>query len=451
MLLNIINNYRTINSPILSAYYALFCGLIFISLPLLISFGPSPWLPFIFFGLLFSTLYFLASPFMFLPFIIIARAIVEGGREANLPWMNLAPSILGIIVIGCAVIIVIRNLKTFTNTDFKILGLFVSMSLLGLFTSSDISSIQGFGRIASWLGVYAISALLVRKKYHLKIFVVSLTIAGTLASLFFVYSFITGKLVMSHVHYGVSGLFSFSSRNMLTVYLASIIPMIFVGRTLFAKQSTRTFLVAATIWFCTVVTLTHSRVGILLLALIAILWFWFLSKKVVAWLAGAMVVIYYFAPTVILRFKDIGFGGHTIGNTIMERFEFWRYGVSLIRAKPFFGHGLSNPFPFHNSYIQVAVELGLVGALLFIFIFLYFIYKSFMTFRNTREIALSNLTGGCLISQIVIMVAMFTENSYSGTALMWVFWILAGIVWAIANFRKEPFLIDRDHQIEIKR
>lgn len=438
MLSNILNSYRKIGDQYeYKGYYAFLFPLILISLALLITFGPSPWLALIFFSIFVAIVFLLVWPPLLLPFIIVGRALAEAGREVHLPWMNQMPILLGIFVIGSAFIVTIYNLRTLKKSDYKIITIFLLISLVGIYTSKDVLSIQGFGKIVSWLGVYVISALLTREKYHLKILVISLTIAGLLASTFFAYAFLTGKLRISPLHYGAYGLFSFSSRNMFGVYLASIVPIIIGGRSLFNNKSMHTFLFMVAVWFCVAIIATNSRVGISLLALICLLWFALLSKKAIAWLVSAVVMVYYFAPFVILRFKDIGFGRTITSNTILERFEFWRYGLDLIRAKPLLGHGLSNPFAFHNSYIQVAVELGLIGMVIFAMVLLFFIYKSFISFRNAHENSVRSLTGGCLISQIIIAVGMASENFYSGTAIMWMFWVSAGTVWATTNLSEE--------------
>ena len=78
------------------------------------------------------------------------------------------------------------------------------------------------------------------------------------------------------------------------------------------------------------------------------------------------------------------------------RFELWSNAIDYIQIHPFFGCGLGNwkieslpywkdllsdytvPYHAHNDFLELATEIGIVGSLIYLFLFLYIFYKLFI-------------------------------------------------------------------------
>ncbi len=100
----------------------------------------------------------------------------------------------------------------------------------------------------------------------------------------------------------------------------------------------------------------------------------------------SMLVIFLLSFSPFMeRFTDIFLAQDT---SRQHRIELWRKSLMVIKENPFFGVGLGNlpiyiepdknlraPVNAHNTYLEIWAELGLVGFVLFILIFLSLIYK----------------------------------------------------------------------------
>ena len=141
------------------------------------------------------------------------------------------------------------------------------------------------------------------------------------------------------------------------------------------------------------------------------------------------------------RFKDI-FSGST-----PERIILFKTSAAMIKAKPFFGLGLntySQYFPefrpkdypslmyAHNSYMQMASEIGLIGLffyLLFIGALLWASARSIVSCRSS-EWKIVNI--GVFCGVIGLLINAFFESLLQSSQLRAFFWSLLGISCAVA-------------------
>lgn len=118
---------------------------------------------------------------------------------------------------------------------------------------------------------------------------------------------------------------------------------------------------------------------------------------------------------------------HTAGTdvTSMARLIYWRYGIEAVKEHPFFGVGLANWIPYlsathpeafvssgrveviHNTYLEVATELGLFGLSLLLSTIVYIFRLNFSTSRKAAAIGdtwLSRTAAGLNGSLLVFLV-----------------------------------------------
>ncbi|MEJ2058134.1 MAG: O-antigen ligase family protein, partial [Desulfofustis sp.] len=106
--------------------------------------------------------------------------------------------------------------------------------------------------------------------------------------------------------------------------------------------------------------------------------------------------------------------------SIGQRFDWWTIGIELFAEKPVLGHGVGsygvahrratsgtaikatdNP---HNEYIFLAVQLGIIGLILFLLIFLLQIQESKSISKTDRQIlhgVLLSMLAGCLMNSLL--------------------------------------------------
>jgi exopolysaccharide production protein ExoQ len=122
---------------------------------------------------------------------------------------------------------------------------------------------------------------------------------------------------------------------------------------------------------------------------------WVESFAVMGAIAVAIIISFYFAPLLIALGKD---------PTLTGRVPLWKAAIQMIEVRPFLGYGYyafwvdNNPAfhwvidvirweapDAHNAYIDLALEIGLPGAILGTSILLYLLYQTTKLCRTSRE------------------------------------------------------------------
>ncbi len=156
-----------------------------------------------------------------------------------------------------------------------------------------------------------------------------------------------------------------------------------------------------------------------------------------------MILLAWLIPSPLsTRLKDL------FSSSTPERILLVKTSLSMIKSKPLFGFGIntySEYFPkfrpvgyrglmyAHNSYLQMAVEIGLVG----VFFYLLFLAALFLgTLKTVFSSTLSEhrtLTIGVLSSVLGLLINALFESLLQSTQLRTLFWILIGIFTALST------------------
>ena len=104
-----------------------------------------------------------------------------------------------------------------------------------------------------------------------------------------------------------------------------------------------------------------------------------------------------------------------------QRFFLWENAIDYISQNPFIGCGIGNwkvesaaywgsygnkylvPFHAHNDFLEFSTELGILGGLTYLILFLLIIYKSFISYFKSKDIKLLIL--------FMSFVALFVDSS----------------------------------------
>ena len=259
----------------------------------------------------------------------------------------------------------------------------------------------------------------------------------------------------------------FSAHYMLCLILSlSIVPL---------YKGVKKFLLIANVFFVAVgILITFARTS-LVATLISLLFFCFLkNKKTLIILIVCLLLIFVIYPTlssiIVDEYKLDQFTsgqGHWIRTTLA------RDAFEIIRKYPIFGigflpYGLCSSYWFsrfgsnysfygylgsaHNDYLQVAVNLGIVGISLY-FYFLIACWKETLSFyKKTRD----KFSKAIAMAFLVIIVGFSVESLASesifgcldnaGFQLLSVriyFWILLAVVVRLKNLEKKQILKER--------
>lgn len=138
--------------------------------------------------------------------------------------------------------------------------------------------------------------------------------------------------------------------------------------------------------------------------------------------------------------------------TVNWRLGVWTQTVEMIKDRPLFGHGpntfmsvfqvyrvndFENPTFAHNCYIQLACEVGIIGLLSFLFIFveltkqLLLLKSKVANFEINNELIIFALT--VFVGIIAFLIQAFFDTSFYSTKLSNLLWIIIAINVILVN------------------
>lgn len=182
----------------------------------------------------------------------------------------------------------------------------------------------------------------------------------------------------------------FGNRNALGAALVMCI-VIFLAETWRTKNIIPFLFTAITAFL---IIETHSR-GAFYGMLIGILVFLFIviKNKIV------FAIVFGVVSTLVFVFWEQISNNYMISRILNEgvtRNELWDYAIKVINENFFVGVGFSSSefsnklagnenVNFHNSYLAMMADVGIIGVLFFFGLFLYLFYKIYMNYKNSNE------------------------------------------------------------------
>ena len=160
----------------------------------------------------------------------------------------------------------------------------------------------------------------------------------------------------------------------------------------FQKKSIKTNLIlfATSLYFIYALILSGTRncyISLFITLLFMIFFYAYTNKKILKGfyilliLTSCFCLSYLFSPSVRYRINKTNI---KTDSSLIERIEMYKFGLKLIKEQPIFGHTPKaaiyrqeniNKLPhFHNIYLDILVDSGFIGFILFLFI-LYNIFK----------------------------------------------------------------------------
>lgn len=239
-----------------------------------------------------------------------------------------------------------------------------------------------------------------------------------------------------------------SSSQWLSSYLVMALPFCYLAWTLERRPAWRRAYAAGMALLLVALFLTHTRAAWLACIVQALV---LLSLRLMrsARLAGALatltVAAVLFAAASPGKIRDLLVQHHfTSTSSMLLRFATWAIAAEQIAAHPVTGlgygkHSFRHVLPeghealhahIHNTFLAIAVEVGIPGLLLFLWIFLRILRAGLESWRRTPGELAGQLGLAVLLATVGVMVRNLFDDMFVGT-LVYLFWLVAGVHFAL--------------------
>jgi len=402
--------------------------------------------------------------------IDLQAKLKDGRIIALLGWFGLSLSVCGIIVsnaftsIGTGLFLLAWVLKkaildksrpSFDNISILLAAYFLWAAVSFFNTANLWVSIGGLLKIIKYLLIFLAASDFIENKPAEKKAVLIFLGVGFVAALDGIFQHIAGfDFFRFHMMDRLDSLYrntaAFHTPNDFAGYLILTIP-IFLGGLLFSKNSVQNKILLAiplsALLFC--LYRTGSR-GAWLAFIAGIFLLSFLTKKrrVLVILLLVLFVGLALSPVILERAKGLF---NTNDSTTWERLKLWQGAVSMIKAHPVLGHGINTyniNFPkyrptdylpdnryAHNCYLQMAAEIGVVGAGIFLLFLVFGVMRAVQKVRALDDSWLKYSLLGMAAGIVAFLFHSAIDTDLYSMRLGTLFWLSFGLL--IAGGRAE--------------
>lgn len=296
----------------------------------------------------------------------------------------------------------------------------------------------------------------IKTKEGLNAFISTLLLSALLVALLGVVQYFTGVQMRpewldteNNTDIAVRVYSVFFNPNILAEYLVLITP-IAVGITWYTKSMRKKFLFAgATAILLICIVLTLSRGGWVGLALAALAFVLLVDKRLLLLglpiILGGLTVL---PQKVLDRIISIG---STVDSSNLYRIKIWQITKDVIRDNLIAGVGFGY-IPFketfekyirtmpiyhaHNTYLEVAAEIGLIGFVFFMLLLLSTLKYAYTNLVKSEDKYFKYLGAGLFASIVGIMGHGLVEHFLYIPRIIFTFWIVLGIIFTAINVEK---------------
>jgi len=341
--------------------------------------------------------------------------------------------------------------------------LLILISIFSFVNSINLhSSIQGIVKLLKYGFLIAILGREVKDKEHFKKIILAAVFGLFVGSLDAIYQLISGADLFRHRAYdSVLGLArlkgAFPHTNIFAGYLALFLPLSTALFLYCSKGKNKLYLGIATgvALFCLISTFCRS----------AVLGFWLAmliigiirrDKLVIAILIATILVAPFLAPKSI---QDWSKSTSSVAELLLnkERFVLYETSFNMIKHHPVLGVGVNTyslnyqkyklhdtseetantMWYAHNSYLQMASEIGIIG----LFVFLYLLAKlfkySWAFYRKVNDNFEKIASLGIFMGIFAFLIHGLTETNLYYPKIATLFWFQIGLLSGLLHLKKE--------------
>ncbi|SKC50642.1 O-antigen ligase family protein [Maledivibacter halophilus] len=379
----------------------------------------------------------------------------------SIPFVSdMSTLLMGILVITSYCINFIKKGKftfKFTPANFLILLFSIIIVISTILSISPGGSFRDFAIHMVSIGI--VFMLIHSKKSKDEIYLLSgiFVLTATIVSLHGFYQFFkgvpmgSGWLDVSQNPNIETRVFStFENPNILAEYLIMVLPisiaLFFVNNGIIKKICFA--LASGVIFIC--IGLTYSRGSWIGLAFSIIVFILFIDFKKLAFFIPAGIGSLFLMPNSIL--ERISTMGSLQDSSIFYRFnllnkamdilkDFWFSGIGIgyvafRKISPFYIRNMA-PYHTHNTYLQIAIELGIIGIIVFLLLILNIFKMGVSSIVNSNSRFIKFLTTAYISSLSAILVHGIAEHIFFNPKIILVFWLIVGMNLSIYRVSKE--------------
>jgi O-antigen ligase len=351
-------------------------------------------------------------------------------------------AILGLITLFWGSVMIFKYRHQFRKIPSKVwIVTFLVISLLSLIFAPGFQiGLEELVRISSIFILYAVAFLLINSRKQFKKLLTVFLTSAFLPVFSALRQYLTdqGEVVYGEFFKRFFG--TFFHPNSLAFFLVFLIALLlFSAKQQREKSPAQFFYLILSLLTFLVLLGTYTR-GAWLGALIIFIAFSIYGfKRFTLGFALIIFLFYLIIPTLQERINDIirlePF------SSLMWRFRLWQDMLPQFLSNPLFGHGLMSfrylsenlqglrtlPAPeAHNDYLRLAIEVGIIGMLGYLLIYLRLVIFYLKKYLKTKDSFLKDIAFVSLLLLFTFMIMALGDNILRGTATQWALFSFLG-------------------------
>lgn len=246
---------------------------------------------------------------------------------------------------------------------------------------------------------------------------------------------------------------TFENPNLFSEYILMIFPlsvaMIFLSRNILMK-----------LFSCGVagilgisMFLTYSRAGFVAMALATGIFVIMVNAKfIVPFIFGGGISLFFLPQSIIDRLMTIV---NMSDSSSAYRINLWNYTLNIINdfwqtgiglgyltfrmITPYYMKNMA-PYHSHNTFLQITVELGIVGLIVFVWLLIDLFRQSLHSVRSSSSKTVKMLSGALIGGLIGLMVQGMAEHVLYNPKIIVMFWIVVAMIIKLGIEKEEPVI-----------
>ncbi|WAM32353.1 O-antigen ligase family protein [Caldicellulosiruptor naganoensis] len=371
-------------------------------------------------------------------FILIVFAFVLKSILTNNPKLRV--SSLDVYIIVFLMVCIFLLLKNSPNMRIAIEGFRVYVEY-ALWFFAGLNLLKNIAQFKRFISVYIFMIFLI--------------------SLYGIYQYIIGVEIpsswidSSYETYIRTRVFSIiGSPNVLGSLLAMSIP--FVLPFALYEKSIPKKVYYSTVLISMIVCLgfTFSRGAWLAFLASMLLYGFFVDKRVLGLLFATVAAVPIFAPSIMMRVLYMLSSKYAESSARAGRIARWTKAFEILKENLLFGVGfgrfggavakrnIAGSFYVDNFYLKSAVEMGIIGVVVVILVFVMGLLLSARVIKHLNSKELKKIGTGILIGLATTLIHNIVENIFEVPMMTTYFWLFLGFLFAFEYIDSENDLLD---------
>jgi len=379
--------------------------------------------------------------------------------------------VLGVLLLPILFVLLLSRPFVIDGTTVFLL-IFIPVSMIVAFMSfAPRSSIQ----IALLTAIFMMSALAVSaaatSRKSVDFFVLIFVVSASLTGLVGVYQVLTGyessasyldMELHAAIRFRVTS--TFGNTNVYATFLLLTIPIVAAGVVFFKNAFLKFCAAGATALLLGNLLLTYTRGAYVALPLAVIVFILLIEKRLLILLIAFIPALPFVLPQTVMNrlLSIVNFADSSTvfrmsiwqGSIRMAR-DFWLTGVgqgleAYHTVYPYYALAAAGTLHSHNLFLQMLVENGIAGFLLFIAIVACFFRAQANFFRRATEFRLKVMSAAMMSAMVAFLVQSIFDHSFFNYSIVLTFYLFIGLSVAFTRaYKTEPVYERKESQFVI--